>query len=91
MDREVEDDEDDYYFMDIQLPQGVAGRENTPQSERHTVETTEPERNDDCLNQDTPTSNSPGVGEDLVETEMVREVPHFSGSSDGGETEPLPK
>lgn len=77
--------------MDIQLPQGVAGLENTPPSERHTIETAVSKRNDDCLDQDTPTSNSPGVGEDLVETEMVGEVPQFSGSSDGAETEPLPK
>ncbi len=83
--------EDDYYLMDIQLPQGVAGLENTPPSEKHTIETAESERNDDCLDQDIPTSNSPGVGEDLVEIEMVGEVPQFSGSSDGAETEPLPK
>lgn len=92
LDGETEDkEEDDYYFMDIQPPWKVAEHEEIPQSEGHTVEASELERNDDCLSQDTPASNSPGVEEELVETDTVAEKLQFSGSGDGSETEPMAK
>lgn len=91
LDGEVEDDEDDYYVMDIQLPQEVAEGEEMPQVEKHAVETTELERNDDCLGQDTSAGDLPGVAGDLGETETVAEIPQFSGSSDESETETMPK
>lgn len=91
LDGEVEDDEDDYYVMDIQFPREVADCEETLQIDRHAVGTTELERDDDCLSQDTPASDLPGVAENLVETETVEEIPQFSGSSDGSETETMPK
>ncbi|KAL1278521.1 hypothetical protein QQF64_025194 [Cirrhinus molitorella] len=88
---EVEDDdEDDYYLMDFHLLQGEVEQEATSQVEQNVVDTTELEM-DDCLSQNTPASDLPEPGDDSVGTEMVGEVPQFSGGSDGSDTEPIPK
>ncbi|KAL1268899.1 hypothetical protein QQF64_034262 [Cirrhinus molitorella] len=88
---EVEDDdEDDYYLMDFHLLQGEVEQEATSQVEQNVVDTTELEM-DDCLSQNTQPSDLPEPGDDSVGTEMVGEVPQFSGGSDGSDTEPIPK